>query len=145
MACPYFYPVEPLADGWAPVHLPLGEAYAGECRAAGAAYHPAGEQLRLLCNLGYGRGRCSRFAGGPDAARFLIERDTASRITLSYVLEQDHRPQEHGRLDYDTRTACFTAAHPNANIQRQAVAYLEAYLRRKTSPRYQRKGIGVRG
>lgn len=134
MACPYFYPIKPLADSWRPVHLPLGEPYGGECRAAAEPYHPDGEQLRTLCNLGYGRKRCPHFAGGADAARFLIVRDTDSRITVSYVLERDHLPDEHGRLEYNTRSACFDPVHPNPNIQRQAAVYLEAYLRRKDNP-----------
>lgn len=137
MACPYFYPVEPLEDAaWRPAHLPLGDAYRGECRASGDPYRPGSEELKTLCNMGYGRGRCSRFAGGPDAARFLIVRDTGAGIVISYALERDHLPLEHGRLVYDPAVGSFVTPQGGANIRQQAGAYVRAYLRRKASSKF---------
>ena len=132
MSCPYFYPVE--ARSGSPM-LPLGELWAGECMAAPGAAQPPGQ---TCCNMGYARGRCNNFpeGDGPDAARFTISqfnhsRHEGSALGIQYVLERDHLPFAHGRLDYSTQAGGFAQAPPSGTLARQAQAYAESFLRRK--------------
>lgn len=143
MACPFFYPTGPLEGAWRPVHLPLGDPQAGECRAAGAGNErPGAGELQNYCNLGYARGRCSRFRGdGPDAVRFVIVRHAHSRVFIGYVLERDHLPHAHGQLEYDAAAGSFPVSPADANLRRQAEAYVQAYLRRTENPRFKAAGM----
>ncbi len=137
MSCPYFYPLEPrgsLAGGPAAV-LPLGDLWNGECRAEPLGpCRPTDQGLRRLCNLGYARGSCPRFPAGPelpDAVRFAIAGDQGPLILLSYVIERDHHPFAHGRLEYSRTTTEFASSTAGDNLARQARAYVSSYLRRK--------------
>lgn len=138
MACPYFYPLEPRsrASDVRDAMLPLGDSWAGMCRAAADSPTPPEEgALRPLCNLGYARETCSRFpssAGGPDAVRFTISRDGGDSIGLYYVIERDHHPFAHGRLEYAAAAGALAGA-PDDLLARQALAYLESYRRRKSA------------
>lgn len=138
MSCPFFYPREPLDETrWrTPRPLPLGDAYDGDCRAVDPPSHPTDEQLKLFCNLGYARGRCPRFPGTHpvDATRFGVSADRDGRIVIAYAQERDHRPQAHGRLEYDQARGVFSEPHPDPIIQEQARSYLAAYVRRKSTP-----------
>jgi hypothetical protein len=137
MACPYFYPLERRARASVArdAMLPLGDCWAGVCRSlAGGALPPDETSLRRLCNLGYARGACARFPSGdgPDAVRFAISGDSGAAIGIAFVVERDHHPFAHGRLDYSAETGTF-AAHPGGDIlERQAQAYAESYRRRKS-------------
>ena len=134
MACPYFYPVEACAGS---ALLPLGDWWKGLCRAlpgtpqADAVDAVAGNDAG--CNLGYARGQCARFPDddGPDAVRFTVSSHESTAIRISYVLERDHHPFAHGRLEYSTAAAAFVAPPESVALERQARAYLESYLRRK--------------
>jgi hypothetical protein len=137
MACPYFYPVEPRsrASDVRDAMLPLGDSYSGFCRALpGLSDAPDEAALRPLCNLGYARGQCARFpaADGPDAVRFTISGASQANLSIAYVVERDHHPFAHGRLEYSTATGLF-ADSPSDLLARQAQAYAESYRRRKTS------------
>src|ERR1035438_6075017 len=105
MACPYFYPSSPQSAAAGPQNatLPLGDSWAGDCRAIpGAPWQPATAITHPLCNLGYARGNCDRFPcdDGPDAVRFTISADNGACLRLYYVLERNHHPFAHGPLEY---------------------------------------------
>src|SRR5438270_4405060 len=106
MACPYFYPAGQIAWPHAP-KLPLGDAYNGLCHAdPGRPADPDRAALTDCCNLGYARGRCARFPmdAGPDAVRFSVVDDGEGFIRIYWVREKDHRPFDHGPLDYSRET-----------------------------------------
>lgn len=135
MACPFFYPLKPFEESRWPgrPHLPLGDPYDGECRAAELPCRPNDYELKSWCNLGYVRGKCPRFreAHEVDAVRFAVRQDKNGIVSITYVLERDHRPFEHGTLDYQPARQVFVTPHPDPNVHRQGQAYAEAYLRRK--------------
>ena len=114
--------------------LPLGDSWAGVCRArAGEAWEPDEGTLDPLCNLGYARGSCPRFpdGGGPDAVRFSVSHDGGASVGLYFVMERDHHPFAHGPLEYSRAGGRFTAPIESELLARQAQAYVESYLRRK--------------
>jgi hypothetical protein len=135
VACPYFYPVERRSCASDPrdAMLPLGDSWAGICRAIPESATPPDESaLRPLCNLGYARGSCPRFpdAHGPDAVRFTISGDSGASIAIAYVVERDHHYFAHGVLDYSTVSGSLAPAAGEI-LARQAAAYAESYRRRK--------------
>lgn len=131
MGCPWFYPRERLGSAESP--LPLGDVWAGECRAPGHQGDvPDRAALVRYCNLGYARPACPRVpAGGADAVRWAVSRHQGETIGICCVLERDHLPYERAELEYDTAAGRFTVPHPNRNVAQQARAYLESYLLRK--------------
>lgn len=137
MACPFFYPAEAFDDRrWSPrPQMPLGDPYDGECRAA-RGYRPDEQELRNLCNMGYARGKCPHFQASCaiDAARFAAAGDDGQTVTITYVTERDHRPAEHGKLQYSRAAGQFISPPPDEILNRQAAAYVAAYLRRKAAP-----------
>jgi hypothetical protein len=114
--------------------LPLGGMWAGTCHASSDPVMLGEPALMLLCNLGYARGICPRFAGsaGPDAVRFVISSHNGTLVRLYYVLERDHHPYAHGPLEFDTATGAFLDPATDEGLRVQARAYLSSYLRRKT-------------
>ncbi len=135
MACPYFYPVEARAGS---AMLPLGAWWKGVCLAVPGAppaeTGAAGDSFcDTNCNLGYARGECARFPAGegPDAVRFTISSHESTAIHIYYVIERDHHPFAHGRLEYAPATAAFVTPPETVTLARQAQAYVESYLRRK--------------
>ncbi len=112
--------------------LPLGGRWDGLCCAAtGEAYQPLREMLRT-CNLGYARETCARFpmACGPDAVRFAVRGDDGVTLSVSYALERDHRPFEHGVLEYSlTRDEIVSPCRES--LRHQAEAYARSYARRR--------------
>ncbi|MCS7315311.1 MAG: hypothetical protein RMI94_08865 [Bryobacterales bacterium] len=139
MACPYFYPVERFSDqAWprAP-RLPLGDPYLGLCCVDPLREHrPDEETLRELCNRGYPRNRCPRFppSDGPDMVRFAVTRDSEGLLRISYVIEKNGSPMEHGEIEYEVAARRFRANLAGGMLERQAQAYAESYLRRKAEP-----------
>ena len=137
MACPYFFPLQPRGgetDSRTSM-LPLGDLWAGECRALpGGGCQPEESAVRPLCNLGYARRECPRFpadSADADAVRFSIRRDDGRSLHLYYVLERDHHPLAHGPLEYSLSEACFAQPPGETILRRQAEAYVASYLRRK--------------
>jgi hypothetical protein len=130
MACPYFYPVEARAGS---AMLPLGDWWQGSCQALPGESQDAGGDCGTLCNLGYARGECGRFptGDGPDAVRFTVSSHETTVIGIYYVLERDHHPFRHGRLEYSLAAAAFVTPPETTTLARQAQAYVESYLRRK--------------
>jgi hypothetical protein len=80
--------------------------------------------MREVCNLGLGRHACEQFPPGSaaDAIRFHVAKDAGELINIQYVFEKDCWPAEHGDA----------AALTNEILRRQAQAFLESYLRRRS-------------
>ena len=150
LACPYFMPVAKLENGnWPhPARLPLGAGWNGHCTAPGhEGQPPAQDVLETFCNLGYASG-CSwtpeepicdtvRFGAAPtDPAGRNRLRDAASLpspvLVLRYVCERDHKPVEHGELEFDLLRASWLRQHANPCIQKMAECFLETYLKKKS-------------
>jgi hypothetical protein len=136
MACPYFYPVARFeSSGWVvPPRLPLGDPYTGECRAADAAFQPDETRQRQICNLGYGRSRCDHFpeAALADAVRFHVASDAGELIRIQYVFEKECWPQEHGVFECHSATGDLSNGPDGEILRKQAAAFIESYLRRKS-------------
>jgi len=134
MACPYFYPVARFETStWAiPPRLPLGDPYSGECRAGDDAFQPEESRVREVCNLGYGRGCCDRFpeSATADAVRFHVSKHRGKLIRIQYIFEKDCWPKEHGTLEY--ASAVISKGPDDEVLRRQASAFLESYLRRRS-------------
>jgi hypothetical protein len=134
MACPYFYPVVRFETStWAiPPRLPLGDPYSGECRAGDDAFQPEESRVREVCNLGYGRGCCDRFpeSATADAVRFHVSKHRGKLIRIQYIFEKDCWPKEHGTLEY--ASAVISEGPDDEVLRRQASAFLESYLRRRS-------------
>jgi hypothetical protein len=149
LACPFFMPVARLENGsWPhPARLPLGGGWCGHCTAPGHDGElPPQNVLEAFCNLGY----ASSCSWSPrerlwDAVRFAVSapRGSASHETrdfdavparvllLRYVCERDHRPVEHGDLEFDLSQASWVRRHDDARIQKMAECFLESYLKKK--------------
>ena len=139
MACPYFYPTARLDHGsWVvPPRLPLGDAYAGECRAQAGEpcsneAQPDESHVREICNSGYGRGKCSRFPQGApaDAVRVHIAKDKKTLVRIQYVQEKDSWPVQHGVAEFVTASREIRGVD-NMILRAQTAAFVESYLRRK--------------
>lgn len=139
MACPYFYPVERIAQatGKKMAPMPLGEAWSGACRADPAGdWPPDANTAQQLCNFGYAHEKCGRIpAGGADAVRFSISYDHDDVIRIYWVVEKNHLPVTHGPLEYSRLHSSFQNLSPDACLTRQAEAYVDSYLRRKAETR----------
>ncbi len=135
MACPYLIPTERLAGGgWLhPGRLPLGVGFAGKCNACGEPAPIAEGQLHE-CNLGYARD-CPRLPASRewDALRFGISLPRDGWLTVQYVCEREHRPVEHGELEYELAAKQWTKPHPDPRVQRKAERYVESYLVKNAS------------
>jgi hypothetical protein len=135
MACPYFFPLKAHGQSGQNAMLPLGDSWAGSCRAVpDLPWQPEEAVLRPLCNLGYARGNCARFPShdGPDAFRFTISGDDGATVRIYYVVERDHHPFSHGPLEYSRTQGAFVAMPADEMLTRQAAAYVESYFRRKS-------------
>ena len=149
MACPFFMPMARLENGsWPhPARLPLGGGWCGHCTAPGHEGElPPQDALEAFCNLGY----ASSCSWSPrerlwDAVRFAVSapRESAGHeardadavparvLLLRYVCERDHRPVEHGDLEFDLSQATWVRRHDDARIQKMAECFLESYLKKK--------------
>jgi len=131
-----------------PARLPLGSGWCGHCTAPGhEGALPPQDVLEAFCNLGY----ASSCNWSPpervrDAVRFAVSapRDSALRpdanniaampariLVLRYVCERDHRPVEHGDLEFDLAQSTWLRRHGDARIQKMAECFLESYLKKK--------------
>ncbi len=135
MACPYFFPQQRRDDlVWPhPARLPLGAGFGGTCSAPGfAGTAPSDDELRDGCNLGYAK-QCRRLPREreADCARYAVSLDGDQRVVVTWILERDHAPGEHGHAEYDCAARQLTVAPDNARIRRQLECYLGEFLRRK--------------
>ncbi len=139
MACPFFLPMEKLADAaWLhAARLPLGCGWSGHCTAPGhEGASPSHEELQQFCNLGYAEG-CGRLPRERawDSVRFAArtvgnsqENETSGRIQVCYVCEREHRPAEHGMLEFDPAEARWEQTHRDFRVQRMAECFLQSYV-----------------
>ena len=118
--------------------LPLGDWWTGVCHAVPGTPQDAGgsgcdTSRGTTCNLGYARGECAQFpeGDGPDAVRFTISSHDGAAIGIYFVVERNHHPCAHGRLEYSLAAAAFLTPPESATLARQAQAYVESYVRRK--------------
>jgi hypothetical protein len=138
LACPFFMPVERYEGGaWShPSRLPLGGGWKGYCTVPGHAGEiPSDEQVQESCNLGYASGcpRCP-VERSRDSVRFGVTGDVNQRVLVCYVCEREHRPAEHGSLEFDLSRGDWVARHDDPRIQKMAECYLESYLQRRKEP-----------
>lgn len=126
MPCPFFEPAGLLPEkAWTHrPRLPLGEAYAGFCRAPGASEAASEAHQRELCNHGYARGVCDHFPSScrADAVRFSVTCEEPLRLV--YILEKDYAPLEHGEAD-------ASLLLPDEILAAQARAFLSNYRGQK--------------
>ncbi len=139
MACPFFMPIEKLENGtWLHAsRLPLGCGWSGHCTAPtheGEA--PSQEELRDFCNLGYAQG-CGRLPQERiwDSVRFAArtvgndgKNGNARRIQVRYICEREHRPVEHGFLEFHMDGARWAERHRDSRVQRLAECFLASYV-----------------
>ncbi len=139
MACPYFYPLEPDPEWHKHPRLPLGDPYTGLCQVDPLREaQPDLPTLHAFCNRGYARGRCPRFpaAAHADGHRFSVIQEEGANLRIFYVAERDHRPLDHGTIEYSTDQCRFVDGDGGRLFLRQAQAYIESYLRRKSEPEH---------
>lgn len=132
-------PVERLENGiWLHAgRLPLGCGWSGHCTAPEhQGESPSQEELREFCNLGYAEG-CGRLPRERvwDSVRFAArtvsseeKNGTGGRIQLRYVCEREHRPAEHGLLEFDPVEARWEHQHHDHRVQRMAECFVESYV-----------------
>lgn len=151
LACPYFMPVERLDNGnWPhPARLPLGCGWNGHCTAPGHEGHvPKQDVLEAFCNLGY----ASSCGWAPrervwDTVRFavvalpLLDKrgkrvaeigQNARTIRITYSCERDHRPVQHGNLEFDLKESVWLRCHSDPQVQKKAECFLDAYLKKRS-------------
>ena len=135
VACPYFYPLktQDSRTGAIPPRLPLGEPYAGECRAITPSLLPDEERMRSACRNGYARGRCEHFPpdAESDAVRFHVAQDSGEIIRIQYIFERECWPLRHGSFEYAVISRKFMGAGRDDILETQAAAFVESYLRRR--------------
>jgi hypothetical protein len=141
-------PIEKLEGGaWLhPARLPLGAGWSGHCAAPGhEGTVPAQDVLHDFCNLGYAT-KCNwlpqqrawdavRFAvtAEPNTVSVNADRVPGRVLRLRYICERDHRPIEHGTLEFDVQQATWIVRHNDTRVQKMAECFLESYLRKKKS------------
>ncbi len=52
-------------------------------------------------------------------------------IQVRYVCEREHRPAEHGKLEFDAFEARWVEPHGDSRVQRMAECFLESYMEKK--------------
>ncbi|MBZ5552878.1 MAG: hypothetical protein LAO21_09175 [Acidobacteriia bacterium] len=139
MACPFFFPLEPMDHRRWPgrPESPLGDGFVGECRAeSAAALTPEDSIQKEFCNFGY-PGGCPHFPERHpyQAVRFAMIHDKNGRMVASYILEDNHRPYMHGELVFNVTTRQIENPHSDSIIHRQSTCYFESFLRKKPAVR----------
>jgi len=135
MACPFFYPLEPMERGrWTSrPDAPLGDGFAGQCRAnEGKAIIPGDHIQKEHCNFGY-PDSCPYFPKQHpfQAVRFAMTGGNNERMVAKYVLENNRRPYSHGELIYNVTNRRIENPHSNPIIHRQSICYFETFLKKK--------------
>jgi hypothetical protein len=149
VACPFFMPTDKLENGaWLHAErLPLGCGWTGHCTAPGhEGTAPLQRELRDFCNLGYASS-CVRLPQQRiwDSVRFsarALEKDerkaSSSFIQIRYSCERDHRPVEHGALEFDPVQSRWTHLHHDNRVQRMAECFLQSYIAKRKSHEVER-------
>lgn len=135
MACPFFFPLEPMDRRRWPgrPETPLGEAFSGECRTIGKTPMVPDDSIQKEhCNFGY-PDDCPYFPKQHpyQAIRFAIIHDKNEKIVASYIMENNHQPHRHGELIFNTSSRQIENPHSNPIVHRQSLCYFEAFLKKK--------------
>ena len=133
LACPYFVPEKRCEQElWQHrARLPLGDGYSGRCSAPGHEdAKPTDEELKSACNLG--NACCAKLPvdRALDSVRFYVKQDAGSELIVSYCTEREHRPCEHGVLQFDATSGTFVAAPAQPTVVRLAHAFVQSHLER---------------
>ena len=133
LACPYFIPEKRSeSELWQHrARLPLGDGYEGHCSVHGQEnVKLTDEELKSACNLG--NACCSRLPADRalDSVRFHVKQDSGSALLVQFCTERDHRPREHGLLQFDTSSGTFVASATQPAIVRLAQAFVQSHLER---------------
>ena len=122
MACPYFFPEQPL-EGPRPSRAPLGDIFSGTCAVTGVV--PERSILVEICNYGYARGRCECYPAGSlcDALRFSARDSDPASVEVTYIREKDWTPVEFGRLKYSRLTGVLSPTPGDDALARQSLAF----------------------
>ena len=141
-------PVAKLEEGaWPhPARLPLGCGWTGHCTAPGHEGEvPSRAALEEFCNLGYAQS-CGRLPQERawDAVRFAVSVDKRTEkgdnrtetipnrnIHVEYVCELQHRPKDHGKLEFDGLAMEWVRRHSDSRVQKMAECFLEMYLAKR--------------
>lgn len=144
-------PTEKFEGGaWAhPTRLPLGGGWKGQCTAPGhKGEQPEPPELEQ-CNLGYANS-CHRMpVERPwDTVRFGVRANVHEQasaevsvnpgehvLVLQYACERQHRPADHGTLEFDLVSLQWLRSHGDAGVQRMAECFLESVLAKRGSER----------
>jgi hypothetical protein len=59
---------------------------------------------------------------------------TKHNLQVRYVCEREHRPVEHGQLEFDLIESRWPRPHSDARVQKMAECFLTSYLTRKKLP-----------
>lgn len=99
--------------------------------------------IEKFCNLGYADG-CAwapvirdsdaiRFAvsSPPSDARDRKAKSPATILHIHFVRERNHRPVDHGSLEYDLVQGEWLRRNDDARIQKMAECFLASYMKRK--------------
>jgi hypothetical protein len=136
LACPYFMPEKRLEADWSfPQRLPLGAGWSGTCTAPGQeGAHPAEDDLKSGCNMGYAR-KCGRLPADrqADAVRFALGEACNGILHVRFASELGYLPASHGELLYEKATGSWLQKHEDARVQRMAECYVEVQLARRAS------------
>jgi hypothetical protein len=67
------------------------------------------------------------------SARILSGAGTGNggQIQVRYVCEREHRPAEHGTLEFDVADSRCTQQHCDGRVQRMAECFLETYVEKR--------------
>jgi len=66
--------------------------------------------------------------------RFSVTGDRDGVVKIAYVVESNGSPLEHGEIEYLAEARRFRPNLTGGMLERQAQAYAESYLRRKSEP-----------
>jgi hypothetical protein len=129
MPCPFFEPLEPLAEpAFRNVRLPLIERYGGLCHARPEAVHSTDS----CCNHGYARGQCERFPAEAKntAHRFSLLWQGPEELELLFIDEQEYAPASTRQLHFSVTGNCLSEHDLDGCIAAQALAFCRSYLRK---------------
>jgi hypothetical protein len=133
VACPFFWPVtRHEAELWPHRRrLPLGDGFMGKCRSPHCMGRtPGDDELKDCCNLGYAT-TCPHLPKERQADAVHFSATGEGIVKVSYVTVRGQAPGEHGTLEFDLLTRKWLAEHADANIQRMAECYVDAWLARR--------------
>jgi hypothetical protein len=133
VACPFFWPVKRHeAELWPHRRrLPLGDGFAGECRAPGCAGRkPEDDELKESCNLGYATA-CPHLPEERNADAVHFSGTGEGLVKVKFVMVKDQAPGEHGELEFDTVAKAWRSSHIDSTVQQMAQCYVEAWLARR--------------